>query len=104
MLAMLQFSTGNTPILQLVMLYGGLILIFYFVLIRPQRQSQKQHQALIDALKEGDEVMTAGGILGEVVFIKDDKVTIKTAETTRVVVSRKKIERVYTAEEQAVAE
>src|SRR5437762_2724926 len=97
MLAMLQFGRPGTPVLQLVTMYGGLIAVFYFILIRPNQQAAKKHQALVDALKKGDEVMTAGGILGEVVFIKDDRVTIKT-DNTRIVVARKKIERVITPE------
>ncbi len=98
MLGMLQiFGRPGTPILQLVTMYGGLIAVFWFILIRPQRQSQKKHQDLVDALKKGDEVMTAGGILGEVVFIKDDRITIK-SDTTRLIVARKKIERVITPE------
>jgi preprotein translocase subunit YajC len=97
MLAMLQFGRPGTPILQMVTMYGGLIAVFYFILIRPQRQAQKKHQDLVDALKKGDEIMTAGGILGEVVFLKDDRVTIKSGDT-RVVVARKKIERVFTPE------
>jgi preprotein translocase subunit YajC len=98
MLAMLQiFGRPSAPILQLVTMYGGLIAVFYFILIRPQRQSQKKHQDLVEALKKGDEIMTAGGILGEVVFIKDDRVTIK-SDNTRLVVARKKIEKVFTPE------
>ncbi|MBI4545944.1 MAG: preprotein translocase subunit YajC [Gemmatimonadetes bacterium] len=68
--------------------------IFYFLLIRPQRQAQRRHQQMLKALKRGDEVMTDGGILGEVVHIKEDRVTIRTAETTRLVVARPKIARV----------
>lgn len=97
MLAALQIGRPGAPVLQLVVMYGGLIAVFYFVLIRPNQQAAKKHKALVDALKKGDEVMTAGGILGEVVFLKDDRITIKSGDT-RVVVARKKIERVFTPE------
>jgi preprotein translocase subunit YajC len=80
----------------------GLIMIIYIVsfgliawllLIRPQRKMQQQHQQMLGALKRGDEVMTEGGIVGSVVHLTDDRVTIKTGET-RVVVARAKIARI----------
>ncbi len=68
--------------------------IFYFLLIRPQQQMRKKHEAMLTAMKKGDEVITEGGIIGEVIFLKDDRVTIRTAESTRIVVARAKIARV----------
>lgn len=70
-----------------------IFVIFWFLLIRPQRQQQKQHDTMLKALKKGDEVVTAGGIVGEVVHIKDDRVTIKSAES-RFVVERDRIAKV----------
>lgn len=69
-------------------------LIAWFLLIRPQRRMQQQHQAVIGGLKRGDEVITEGGIIGTIVHIADDRVTIRTGESTRVVVIRGKIARV----------
>ncbi len=77
---------------------AAFIAIFYFLLIRPQRQMQKKHRAMLDAVKKGDEVMTEGGIIGEVIFVKDDRLTLRTGENTRVVVARGKIARVLTTE------
>ncbi len=67
--------------------------IFYFLLIRPQRQQQKRHQEMVKGLKRGDDVATVGGIVGKIVHMKDDRITIKTAEETRLVVERDKIAR-----------
>jgi preprotein translocase subunit YajC len=61
--------------------------IFYFLLIRPQRAQQKKHQALLASLQRGDQVVTSGGVIGEVVHIKDNEVTIKSAES-RLVIAR----------------
>jgi preprotein translocase subunit YajC len=81
---------------------GGLILVIYivsfgaiawFLLIRPQRRMQQQHQQMIAGLKRGDEVMTDGGIIGTIVHIGDDRVTLKSGENTRIVVARGKIAR-----------
>ena len=65
--------------------------IFYMLLIRPQRREQQRHRVMIQELKKGDEVVTNGGIIGTVVHVQDDRLTIKTAENTRIVVQRGRI-------------
>ena len=57
----------------LVVLFG----LFYFILIRPQRKRQKEHQQLVEELKRGDNVVTAGGIYGVIESISEDSVVIK---------------------------
>jgi len=86
-------SGGLIFMIQLVAIFA----IFYFLLIRPQRKLQQRHQQMIAGLKRGDEVMTEGGILGEVVHLAEDRVTLKSGES-RIVVARGKIARVFTAE------
>jgi len=68
--------------------------IFYFLLIRPQRKEQQRHRTMIEELRQGDEVVTNGGIIGTVVHTEDDRLTIKTAENTRLVVQRGRIAQV----------
>lgn len=77
--------------------FGAIIAIFWFLLIRPQRKMAQKHQETLAALKKNDEVMTEGGIIGQVVHLTDDRVTLRTAENTRIVVARPKIARVLTA-------
>ncbi|HLU25384.1 MAG TPA: preprotein translocase subunit YajC [Longimicrobiales bacterium] len=96
MLALAAPQGGGSAGLALLIQFVAIILIFWFLLIRPQRQAQKRHQEMIAALKKGDHVMTDGGIIGEVVHLKEDRITIKTAENTRIVVARPKIARVFT--------
>ncbi|HEX9109357.1 MAG TPA: preprotein translocase subunit YajC [Longimicrobiales bacterium] len=72
--------------------------IFYFLIIAPQRKAQKKHQQTLAAVKKGDEVMTEGGIIGQVIFAQEDRLTIRTAENTRIVVARAKINRVLSVE------
>ena len=57
--------------------FGG---IFYFFVIRPERQRRKQQSDMHAGLKKGDEVTTTGGIIGEIVQIKDDRLTIRSLE------------------------
>ena len=69
---------------------AALIAIFYFMLIRPQRRQQERHRQLLASLQRGDRVVTSGGIIGEVVHLKDEEVTIRSAES-RLVVQRSNI-------------
>jgi preprotein translocase subunit YajC len=94
-LVMLQEPGGMRGIALLIQLVA-LGMIFWFLLIRPQRKVAQRHQQMVAALKRGDEVMTEGGILGQVVHLTEDRVTVKTGENTRVVVARSKIARVFT--------
>ncbi len=59
----------------LVFMFG----IFYFLLIRPQQKKAKEHRALLDALKKGDSVVTAGGMFGKVTSIDENVVTLEIA-------------------------
>ncbi len=84
-------GAGGLSILMFQIVAIGLV--FYFLVIRPQGQSRKKHQALLAALKRGDDVMTAGGIVGKVKDLKDDRVTIESGTAT-IVVERSRIVRV----------
>ncbi|PYP74399.1 MAG: preprotein translocase subunit YajC [Gemmatimonadetes bacterium] len=64
---------------------GAFIAIFYFLLIRPQRQQQQKHKELLAALQRGDQIVTSGGIIGEVVHLKENEVTIRSGEAKLVV-------------------
>jgi preprotein translocase subunit YajC len=57
----------------LVFIFG----VFYFLLIRPQRKRQKEHQQLMTELKKGDKVITAGGIYGVIESLSEDSIVIK---------------------------
>ena len=90
------------PIYSTIFMYVAIAAIFYFVLWRPQAAQRKRHEAAIRAIKRGDEVVTAGGIVGEVVHIREttagsptaeDRVTLKSGEA-RLVVERGRIARV----------
>jgi preprotein translocase subunit YajC len=71
--------------------FAPLIIMFvvmYFLMIRPQQKRQKEMKAMMDALTRGDEVVTAGGILGRVVQVKDAYVTLEVATGTEMVVQK----------------
>ena len=69
---------------------AAIIAIFYYFFVRPNAQKEKQHRERLSKLKKGDRVVTVGGIIGEIVHIKDDDVTVKSGES-RVIVQRGRI-------------
>ena len=62
--------------------------VLYFVMIRPQMKRQKEHKAMIDALAKGDEVATAGGLLGKVTKVSDATLSIEIANGVEVQLQR----------------
>ncbi|MDD2901737.1 MAG: preprotein translocase subunit YajC [Syntrophales bacterium] len=65
-----------------------MVVIFYFLLIRPQQKKAKEHRTFLDNLKRGDRVITNGGICGEITAINDQIVTIEVADKVRLEVGR----------------
>ena len=70
--------------------------IVYFLLIRPQRKERQRHQEMLNKLTRGDQVVTNGGIVGQIVHVTESELTIKTGENTRIVVDRGYIARKVT--------
>ncbi len=66
----------------------GLVVLFYFFLIRPQSKRAKEHRNMVDAISKGDEVVTSGGILGKVVDVKDNFVSIEISKDITVNVQK----------------
>ncbi|MGH6909716.1 MAG: preprotein translocase subunit YajC [Phenylobacterium sp.] len=79
-------ATGGGPqdmLIQFLPLIG-LVVLFYFLMIRPQQQRMKKHRATIDALKKGDTVVTGGGLIGKVTKVEGDTVEIEIATGVKV--------------------
>ncbi|MBK6978267.1 MAG: preprotein translocase subunit YajC [Cytophagaceae bacterium] len=72
-MAILQLGGSNTSFLIMMV---GMFVIMYFFMIRPQQKKQKDQQKMVDSLKAGDEVVTAGGLHGKVVSVDDTTVTL----------------------------
>jgi preprotein translocase subunit YajC len=66
----------------------AIFIVFYFLLIRPQQKKAKEARAMLEALAKGDEIVTAGGILGRIVKIDEQYVTVEVASNTQMVVQR----------------
>ncbi|OIO69221.1 MAG: preprotein translocase subunit YajC [Zetaproteobacteria bacterium CG1_02_53_45] len=65
-----------------------IMVIFYFLLIRPQQKKLKEHRNLVDALQKGDKVLTGGGVFGKVTEVKDDIVKVEIADGVVIKVKR----------------
>jgi preprotein translocase subunit YajC len=68
-------------ILQSVVMFGGIFLIFYLLMIRPQSKKAKELAAKLSSLKPGDKVITTSGIVGTVVALKDRTLSLRSADT-----------------------
>jgi len=73
--------------------------IFYFILIRPQQKKMKEHRQMVEELKKGDRIITAGGIYGTVEGTSQNTLTVKIAEGVKVKVTRGSVGTVLTEEE-----
>jgi preprotein translocase subunit YajC len=79
-------SQGDTLLTFLPMI--AIFVVFYFLLIRPQQKKQKEARTMLDALEKGNEVVTAGGILGKIVKLDEQYATVEVAPNVQMVVQR----------------
>ena len=105
---------GSYGLPMLIIQFGLIFAIFYFLLIRPQQRARKQQEERLMQLRKGDQVVTAGGIVGEVLQITtamkdgapvpglEDQITIRSGES-RLIVERQRISRVATTDTSAAA-
>ncbi len=73
-----------TGMLPLILIF----VVFYFLLIRPQSKRAKEHKAMVEALSKGDEVVTAGGILGKITDVGDQFITLEVSSGVSLKVQR----------------
>jgi preprotein translocase subunit YajC len=83
-------QSGGGGIAVFALQIAAFIAIFYFLLIRPQRKQQAEHRQLLESLQKGDQIVTSGGIIGEVIHLKDNEVTVRSGES-RLVVMRSNV-------------
>ena len=77
--------------MSMIIMMAVIFAIFFFLIIRPQRKKQKDHQALVQALKGGERVVTAGGVFGTIDRVMEDRVEIKVDKNTRLQVLKTSI-------------
>lgn len=75
---------GSSMILIFVLMMAAM----WFMIIAPQRKRNKEHQNMLSQLKPGDEIMTSGGIFGTVQQVREDRIVVKIADSTRIEISK----------------
>lgn len=100
---------GGSSLTPFLFQIAAFVAIFYFIIIRPQQTQRKKHEETLRNIKRGDRIVTTGGIIGEVVHVKEqtadgattrtmeDEVTIRSGES-RLIVERGRIAKVVTTE------
>ena len=71
-----------------------IFIAFYFLLIRPQQKKQKAHTEMVGALQVGDEVMTAGGILGRITAVSDQSAVVQISDNTEIKIKKASVSQV----------
>ncbi|PWK50922.1 preprotein translocase subunit YajC [Pleionea mediterranea] len=84
---LLAAQPGGSPVSFWIMM-GLFVVIFYFLIIRPQSKRQKEHKKMIEAIDKGDEVSTAGGVLGKVNKVTDNYIIITIADDVNISVQK----------------
>lgn len=83
-----------------ILFIAGLIVLFYFMLIRPQQKRMRQQMELMKSLRVGDEVMTSAGIYGTISEVEEDTVLLEVAEDVDIRVAKSAIVKIFTPHEQ----
>jgi preprotein translocase subunit YajC len=97
-IALLQFSPAAQQMFLNIVLFGGLALIFYFIVIAPQAKQRKKTEEMLSSLKKGDQVVTSGGIYGIVQGVEADVVYLRISENVKVKVARSAVTAVLTGD------
>ena len=81
-------ASAASPMWSFVVPMIFMVVIFYFLLIRPQQKKAKEHKALLDNLKKGDRVISSGGLIGTIINIDDQIVNVEIADKVRIEMAR----------------
>ena len=86
-----QGGQGGGDYTTTILMFAVIIGIFYFMIMRPQQKRQKERQKLLDSMKKGDKVVTAGGLHGTIMGIEDKTLLLQIADNVKVKVERSSI-------------
>ncbi|HUX13063.1 MAG TPA: preprotein translocase subunit YajC [Spirochaetia bacterium] len=92
-----QAASGSGQLVTTIITFGLVFVIFYFLIIRPQNKKQKDTKRMLEALKKGDRVVTAGGMRGTIASIRDDVIVLKVDGATKIEFNRSAISGVVQA-------
>jgi preprotein translocase subunit YajC len=81
-------SDGGPGLMSNIILFGSIILIFYFMIIRPQQKRAKERQKLLESVKKGDKIITASGMYGTIAGLDEKTVLLQIADNVKVKLDR----------------
>ena len=84
-------AAQSSPVAPQFIFIGLIFLIFYFLIIKPQKQKQQEHQKMVQSLKKNDEIITIGGIHGTVLSAKDKSVVLRISDNVKIEVQKNAI-------------
>ena len=79
-----QGQAGGGSMVSTLIMFGAIILIMYFLMIRPQQKRQKEHKAMLESIKKGDKVITNAGMHGTVTDVDEKTYEVQVAENTKI--------------------
>ena len=88
----LQVPGGEPSCAQAMFPFLIMLMVFYFILIRPQQKQEKQRQEMLSRLAKGDLVITSGGLIGTIHTVKDQEILLEIADKVRVRVAREDVD------------
>ena len=97
-------NTGSGGMIQTLLIFGAVFLIFWLLIIRPQNKKQKETQKMIEAVKKGDKVVTVGGVHATVSTVKEKTVILKVDDNTKMEFSKSSIASVEAKADEKPAE
>lgn len=90
---LLQFPAIDSSMLANILLWGGVALVFYFFMIRPQQKKQKDQKSFVDGLKKGDNVVTIGGLHGRITSVDATTVVLEVDRSVKMTFEKASISR-----------
>ena len=91
---------GGTQLVTMLVTFGLIIVVFYFLVIRPQNKKQKDAKKMLESVKKGDRVVTIGGMHGFVDSVKDDSVVLKVDDNVKIKFSKSAVSTVLERKEE----
>jgi preprotein translocase subunit YajC len=97
-------ATGGMSQWGILIVMPLIILVFYFLVMRPQNKKQKEAKKMLESLRKGDRIVTIGGLRGTVVTVKDDVVVLKVDDNTKLEYSKNAVATVLKREDEPTSE
>ena len=92
---------GSTQLVTMLVTFGLIIVVFYFLVIRPQNRKQKESRKMLENIKKGDRVVTIGGMHGSVEAVKDDAVVLRVDDNVTIKFSKSAVSQVLGRKEES---